>query len=267
MTTDRRRDDGYPRDRARGEVFAMRFLRELAQAQAAGEVGPTGCWLLTVVVTTEDQTRYRGPVNFFNSQLCLLLGVTENTLDQARQRAVDAGWLAYEPGGPRRPGRYFVLIARDEEGASEPGEDGDRVHLKNCGKPEASGGEKLRRGCGESGGPPFPGPNPAPGPRGSARAFVPPTLDEVRAYCREAGLPFDPERFFDHYESVGWKVGKNAMKNWRAAARQWAKREPFFNGPASAPGRPAAQAWDRAAAYARLGAAAMNHNANGEHPR
>ena len=59
--------------------------------------------------------------------------------------------------------------------------------------------------------------------------FQKPTLEEVTAYCAERQRtkgdqkrkPVDPERFFDYYESNGWKVGKNAMKDWKAAVRNW----------------------------------------------
>ena len=51
--------------------------------------------------------------------------------------------------------------------------------------------------------------------------FVPPTLDEVVAYCQERGNSVDAERFVSFYESNGWKVGKNPMKDWRAAVRTW----------------------------------------------
>ena len=51
--------------------------------------------------------------------------------------------------------------------------------------------------------------------------FTPPTLDEVIAYCKERGNSVDAERFVSFYESNGWKVGKNPMKDWRAAVRTW----------------------------------------------
>ena len=51
--------------------------------------------------------------------------------------------------------------------------------------------------------------------------FTPPTLDEVSAYCQERGNSVDAERFVSFYESNGWKVGKNPMKDWRAAVRTW----------------------------------------------
>lgn len=57
------------------------------------------------------------------------------------------------------------------------------------------------------------------------KAFAPPTVDEVRAYCQERGNNIDPQRFVDFYESKGWFVGKNKMKNWKAAVRNWENRD------------------------------------------
>lgn len=51
--------------------------------------------------------------------------------------------------------------------------------------------------------------------------FTPPSLDEVKDYCKERGNKVDAERWFDYYTSNGWKVGKNTMKDWKAAVRTW----------------------------------------------
>jgi hypothetical protein len=53
--------------------------------------------------------------------------------------------------------------------------------------------------------------------------FTPPSIDEVRAYCQERGNGVDAERFIDYYNANGWRVGKNAMKDWKAAVRTWEK--------------------------------------------
>ena len=53
--------------------------------------------------------------------------------------------------------------------------------------------------------------------------FTPPSIEEVRAYCHERGNGVDAERFIDYYNANGWRVGKNAMKDWRAAVRTWEK--------------------------------------------
>lgn len=57
----------------------------------------------------------------------------------------------------------------------------------------------------------------------SAKSFKKPTLEEVREYCRERGNKVDPQQWMDHYTSNGWKVGKNPMKDWKAAIRTWEK--------------------------------------------
>ena len=53
------------------------------------------------------------------------------------------------------------------------------------------------------------------------KRFVPPTLEEVKAYCTERGNDVDAQRFVDYYTSNGWQVGKNKMKDWKAAVRTW----------------------------------------------
>lgn len=55
--------------------------------------------------------------------------------------------------------------------------------------------------------------------------FTPPTIQEVQEYCQEKGYTLEAERFVDYYTSIGWKVGKNPMKDWKAALRNWAKKE------------------------------------------
>ena len=56
-----------------------------------------------------------------------------------------------------------------------------------------------------------------------------PTLEDVKAYCKERGNRVDPERFIDYYTSNGWKVGKNPMKDWKAAVRTWERSESKLN--------------------------------------
>ncbi len=57
------------------------------------------------------------------------------------------------------------------------------------------------------------------------KRFAPPTPEDVREYCREKGLNVDTDRFVDFYESKNWYVGKNKMKDWKAAVRNWARSQ------------------------------------------
>ena len=55
--------------------------------------------------------------------------------------------------------------------------------------------------------------------------FQKPTVDEVRAYCQERKNNVDPETFVDFYESKNWMIGKNKMKDWKAAVRTWERSD------------------------------------------
>lgn len=56
--------------------------------------------------------------------------------------------------------------------------------------------------------------------------FAPPSTKEVLDYMTERGYPYpkEAESFVDYYSSNGWKVGKNPMKDWKAATRNWTKK-------------------------------------------
>lgn len=55
------------------------------------------------------------------------------------------------------------------------------------------------------------------------QTFVRPGVDLINIYSVEAGLGIDAQAFFDFYQSKGWMVGKNKMKDWKAAARNWSR--------------------------------------------
>ena len=61
-------------------------------------------------------------------------------------------------------------------------------------------------------------------PRARAR-FSPPSADDVSAYAAERGLDVDAAAFVDFYAAKGWKVGTSPMRDWRAAVRNWCRRD------------------------------------------
>lgn len=54
--------------------------------------------------------------------------------------------------------------------------------------------------------------------------FLKPSFEELKTYCNERNNKVDPEAFINYYDSVGWKVGKNKMRDWKAAVRTWERR-------------------------------------------
>jgi len=57
------------------------------------------------------------------------------------------------------------------------------------------------------------------------KRFTPPLVSEVTAYCRERNNRVDPEKFVDFYTAKGWRVGREPMRDWRAAVRTWEKED------------------------------------------
>jgi hypothetical protein len=55
--------------------------------------------------------------------------------------------------------------------------------------------------------------------------FTPPTPEEVIAYCQERNNNIDPQKWYDFYSAKGWMIGKNKMKDWKAAVRTWERSE------------------------------------------
>ena len=63
------------------------------------------------------------------------------------------------------------------------------------------------------------------GVREERRTFIVPVKEDIEAYIAETGLAVDAGRFFNYYTANGWMIGRNRMKDWRAAVRNWASRE------------------------------------------
>lgn len=236
----------YPAE-TRSRFFAMKFLRLLAKTAAAQIIGADACWMLTVIVTTEDVTRYRRGVTFYNEQLMPLLGITRwHRLDAIRRKAIGAGWLHYEapPKGLRgKPGVYWVTIPAYAEGLPDSQFDEGELSTESVDTPVDShhppSTESVDRcvdtpvdGCVDRCvEPPYPTPNPEPNPnKKQARAgkrFIPPTVEEVSEYAKQIDFKdIDAAYFVDYYAARDWKLkGGQKMSDWQAAVRTWKRNE------------------------------------------
>lgn len=167
---------------ARPPFYAMRVLRMATKTALAQHCGTDVLALLTVIACQEDARRYRGPVAFFNAQLLPLLGFRKwERLDRARQAAIKAGWLLYEPPakGSRQPGLYRTCIpvgAEDltdspvDEGSPKPTPTEGDNSTASIPQPYPSNGYGQGYGQGEHS-LPVPSPNPEESaPTSSSRA-------------------------------------------------------------------------------------------------
>lgn len=67
--------------------------------------------------------------------------------------------------------------------------------------------------------------------RARVARFTPPDATEVAAFAKEHGLSINAEQFVDFYSAKGWRVGNSPMKDWRAAVRNWVRRDQAPNAP------------------------------------
>jgi hypothetical protein len=111
----------YP---ARPPFFALKFIRLMAKTALGNELGADVIGLLSVIAATEDAKGYRGPVNFHNAQLMMILGVASFCrLSRMRKAASRAGWLVFRPGSSRVPPTYFVTVPERFRGVSDGASD------------------------------------------------------------------------------------------------------------------------------------------------
>jgi hypothetical protein len=236
----------------RDSFFSHRFVRLLMKSCAAMDIGQQSCLLLCYIVHTEDAARYSGPVRFWNEQLLTTLAMSPKQLRAARDKAIEFGWLNYDRDSDRTVGRYFVLIPEHlnniPDGEIEPSvPSSGPVSSPLSGPKQHQIGDHKRTGNGTTKGPGMgppsnPIPNPIPKTKTQADAdassvpqmaeaksrrkpaFVKPTVSEIIAYVIEIKATVDAKEFFRHYESNGWMVGRNPMRNWQMAVQQWNAR-------------------------------------------
>lgn len=98
----------YPK---REQFFAHKVVRLMTRVCAAQEIGAESAWLVTVIAHQEDAKQYRAAPTFWNPQLIPLVGCKSySAMNRARKKAIEAGWLHYEPGSKGKVGRYWVTI-------------------------------------------------------------------------------------------------------------------------------------------------------------
>ena len=145
-----------------------------------------------------------------------ILSASHADTDETFWRQVaDVGWLVIKDDGVLIPrfARWMGTSAKRRLNDTNRKRQTRRDDVRNL---SASNADKLRTER---------GPEKRREESNKKPPFIPPCVDEVAAYCRERNNRVDAESFVSHYQSNGWKVGKNPMRDWRAAVRTWEKND------------------------------------------
>lgn len=134
---------------------------------------------------------WKNPFNQPTEILCSILNINRNALTTRRNRLRQLGLIDFKEGRAKNhPAEYTILAGT-----------GNRLQdTKPSKAPETATHSEAGK---------------------SRRNFQPPTLSEVNAYCIERGNEVDARQFIDFYTAKGWMLGKNKMKDWKAAVRTW----------------------------------------------
>lgn len=162
-----------------------------------------------------------------NSYFEALYDVSEKTVRRWINALEEAGYITvnveYEEDGKTVIRRRISISATNVANVPTPGQKCPQGTDKNVPTPpdknvrlynENTTDGILQENKGES----------IPRPLGTPGMAIP-TVAEVAAFCKEKGYDVDAEGFVAYYDSNGWRVGKNPMKDWRAAVRSWAARD------------------------------------------
>ncbi|WP_417736294.1 hypothetical protein [Rosistilla oblonga] len=205
----------YP---TRPKFFAQKFIRLMTKSAAAQTIGSEAMLLCCVVACQEDAKRYSDAVTYYNEQLMPLLGFGGRTrLVNARQRAVDGGWLHYEPGGKGSPGRYWVTVPGHLDCLSDGGCDEELPVPKQDGK---RAGKKVSRpktgrqpGANQDGKPAPYQPNPIPNPKTDASLFPEVAFEEFwKAYPARNGKKLEKAKAVKAFAKINSAEHTNVMQ-------------------------------------------------------
>lgn len=174
-----------------------------------------------LIVTVDDYGRYDGRSVALKSELFPLKEkVTKRQIESAIEHLAQVGLIVcYEVDG--RP--YIAIPTWSKH---------QRIQTKKSKFPDipsstvSHGDSPLESNPIQSNTESNPNTNSASSDKPKTQRFQKPTLDEIKSYIREKGYTVDAERFYNYYESNGWMVGKNHMKNYRAALATWQSKEP-----------------------------------------
>jgi hypothetical protein len=163
----------------------------------------------------------RGQVAFSHRLLVDALGISKGKLDRDLKRLVAMKSITIQAG------RSFTVATICNYERYQGADDEQRgANGAQVGRKRGAGGAQDGRERGANGDIHKKDKNlrREEGKKTQRAKFIPPTVDEVRAYCVERGNSVDPEHFCDHYEASGWRRSKGGeIRDWRASIRVWEK--------------------------------------------
>jgi hypothetical protein len=164
-----------------------------------------------------NRLNWKNPFNQSTEIICAVLGINRNALANRRNRLKQVGLIMFKDGTAKtKPAEYTITcIGKDTQGDTHSITLTDTLsYTLDHTLPYTYTKDKTIQDKTKE--------------KGTAKpvVFRKPSTEEIAGYCRERENTVDAQEFFDFYESKGWMIGRNKMKDWRAAVRNWEKKFP-----------------------------------------
>lgn len=152
---------------------------------------------------------WKSPFLQSTTVLCSILSIDRNALTTRRKRLKQLGLIDFKEGKAKnRPAEYSIICTYNKEGINPDSYIFETEKQYETQRKNKKAEDKEIR-------------------------FLPPTTRDVESYCHERNNTVDPHRFVDFYTAKGWMLGKNKMKDWKAAVRTWEKNGNRITHPAA----------------------------------
>ncbi len=163
------------------------------------------------LVHINNKTMWKTEFTASNLMLQQLTGLSLSGIASARNKLKQRGVLTYTPGKARQAGKYHLFHFSKEEYVQASAQSECR-HERDNGVGMSGTLIDINKNINR---------NKEKEKINKKKKFAPPAVDEVAAYCLERKNSVDAQKFVDYYTANGWRVGKNKMRDWKAAVRTW----------------------------------------------
>jgi hypothetical protein len=187
------------------------LINQFWRIRRSKRITATQADLYYCLIQESNEREWENPFEFPNTLIIGRIGITEPTLIDARNRLKQLGLIDFENGEKKAKSPiYHILYLKNLSInlSKSRGKTEDNLKYKPrktvniITKPNVNEEEKEID-------------------KEKSTRFFPPSLEEVEKYCSERGNSVNASNFVDFYQSKGWMVGKNKMKDWQATVRRW----------------------------------------------
>ncbi|MDH6309321.1 hypothetical protein M2451_002793 [Dysgonomonas sp. PFB1-18] len=162
-----------------------------------------------------NRLNWKNPFNQSTEIICAILGINRNAFTSRRNRLQQLGLIKFKEGTAKtRPAQYTLLcILQDTVKDTHSATLTDTVsYTLDYTLPCTYTKDNTKQDKKEE--------------KKEKEILNTPTVEEISIYCNERQNGIDAGVFFDFYQSKGWMIGRNKMRDWRAAVRVWEKKQP-----------------------------------------